>query len=76
MVLSQAQKDEINQFRDQALALRLELRDVQFQLRRDVEQVTGWVKVINIGAVPALVAVFALILAFARRSMLRRAAHA
>jgi hypothetical protein len=41
-----------------------------------VEQVTDLVKVINIGAVPALVAVFALILAFARRSMRRRAAHA
>jgi ABC-type uncharacterized transport system involved in gliding motility auxiliary subunit len=76
LVLSQEQKGEIAQFRDKALSLRRELRDVQFQLRRDVEQVTDLVKVINIGAVPALVAVFALILAFARRSMRRRAAHA
>jgi len=76
VVLSQQQKDEIARFRDKAVALRRELRDVQFQLRKDVEQVTGLVKAINIGAVPVLVAVFALILALVRRNMRRTANRA
>ena len=75
-MLSPEQKDEIARFRDKAVALRRELRDVQFQLRKDVEQVTGWVKVLNIAAVPVLVAIFALALAFVRRRKRRRAAHA
>ena len=76
LVLSPEQKDEIARFRDKAVALRRELRDVQFQLRKDVEQVTGWVKVLNIAAVPVLVAIFAMALAFVRRRKRRRAAHA
>jgi ABC-type uncharacterized transport system involved in gliding motility auxiliary subunit len=76
VVLSQEQKDEIARFRDKAVSLRRELRDVQYQLRKDVEEVTGWVKAVNIGAVPVLVAVFALILALVRRSARRRANRA
>ena len=75
LVLSQAQKDEIRGFRDKAVNLRRDLRDVQFQLRRDVDQVTEMVKLVNIAAVPALVAIFALVLALVRRSMRRRAVH-
>lgn len=76
LVLSAEQKAEIEKFRADTVRIRRELRDVQYQLRKDVEQVSGWVKAINIGAVPALVAVFALILALVRRSMRRRALHA
>jgi ABC-type uncharacterized transport system involved in gliding motility auxiliary subunit len=76
IVLTQAQKDEIARFRDKAISLRRELRDVQFQLRKNVEQVAGWVKVINIGAVPAFVALFALILALVRRNARRSANRA
>lgn len=75
MVLSPEQKAEIEKFRSDTVSLRRDLRDVQFQLRREVEKVSGWVKVINIGAVPVLVAVFALILAFVRRRARRRALH-
>lgn len=75
LVLSAEQKAEIEKFRSDTVSLRRDLRDVQFQLRREVEKVSGWVKVINIGAVPVLVAVFALILAFVRRRARRRALH-
>lgn len=76
LVLSAEQKAEIEKFRADTVRIRRELRDVQYQLRKDVEQVSGWVKAINIGAVPALVAAFALILALVRRGMRRRAVHA
>ena len=74
-MLSAEQKAEIEKFRSDTVSLRRDLRDVQFQLRREVEKVSGWVKVINIGAVPVLVAVFALVLAFVRRRARRRALH-
>ncbi|MCA8927240.1 MAG: Gldg family protein [Alphaproteobacteria bacterium] len=76
VVLSQQQKDEIARFREKAVGLRRELRDVQYKLRKDVEQVTDWVKLINIAAVPVLVAVFALVLALVRRNMRRHANRA
>ena len=76
MVLTQEQKAEIERFRDKAVSLRGELREVQYQLRKDVEQVTGWVKAINIVAMPVLVAVFALILALVRSGARRRANRA
>ncbi len=76
MVLSTEQKAEIEKFRADTVRIRKELRDVQFQLRKDVERVTGWVKAINIGAMPALVAIFALILALVRRGRRHRAQNA
>lgn len=76
MVLTPEQKAEIERFRERAVSLRRELRDVQYQLRKDVERVTGWVKAINIGAMPVLVAVLAVILALVRRNARRRANRA
>ena len=76
VVLSQEQKAEIERFRQETVRVRRELRDVQFELRKNVDEVSGWVKVINIGAMPVLVAIFALILALTRRSTRRRAAQA
>ena len=73
LVLSAEQRAEIEKFRADTVSIRKDLRDVQFQLRKDVDQVTGWVKAINIGAVPVLVAIFALVLALVRRGMRRRA---
>ncbi|MGY9054388.1 MAG: GldG family protein [Alphaproteobacteria bacterium] len=73
VVLSQEQKTEIDKFRTETVRVRRELRDVQAQLRQDVEKVTGRVKAINIGAVPVLVAIFALGLALVRRNARRRA---
>jgi len=76
LVLSAEQKAEIEKFRSDTVSIRRDLRDVQFELRKEVEKVSGLVKVINIGAVPALVAIFALILAFVRRNARRRAVNA
>jgi ABC-type uncharacterized transport system involved in gliding motility auxiliary subunit len=51
---------------------RKELRDVQFQLRKDIERLATWLKVINIGLVPALVTLAALGLWLMRRRRGRR----
>jgi len=74
IVLSQEQKAAIERFRDETIRIRRELRDVQFQLRKDVEQVNDWVRAINIAAMPALVAIFAIGLALVRRGRRRAVA--
>lgn len=61
IVLSDAQRAEIDRFQQDMLATRKELRDVQFALRSDVEALNGKIKLVNIAAVPLAVAVLALI---------------
>jgi len=46
--------------------VRRELRDVQRDLRQDIEAVQTFTKAVNIGAVPALVALLAIGLGLAR----------
>lgn len=58
--LSQEQLDEIERFRAQALETRRALRDVQRNLRRDIDAVQAWVTWVNILAVPLLLIAFSL----------------
>ena len=74
VVLTAGQADSLRTLRADVIRLRRELRDVQHRLRRDVEALTSRLEVVNIALVPALVAVFAIALAYARR-VRRRAAH-
>lgn len=60
----------IEQFRSELLATRAQLREVQYDLRRDVEQLKTWITTANVGLVPAVVAAFAL--GFALRRPKRR----
>jgi ABC-type uncharacterized transport system involved in gliding motility auxiliary subunit len=78
-LLSDAQRQEIEGFRGQLLDTRRELRDVQLALRKDIEQLRDRIRLLNIAAVPLLIAVFAIVLAVIRRARYRRrfdAAHA
>src|SRR6266849_3316962 len=59
-VLTAEQAKTIEGFRTQLLAIRSELRDVQFALNRDVDNLKNWVTWLNVGAVPAAVGVIAL----------------
>ena len=59
------QAKTIEGFRTQLLAIRSELRDVQFALRRDVDNLKNLVTALNVGVVPAAIGVIAL--AFGRR---------
>jgi len=72
VLLTAEQQQAIDQFRTEVLALRQELRGVQHALRQDVEALETRIKVINIWAVPVLVALVAIGLALWRR---RRAAR-
>ncbi len=73
VVVSASQADSLKSLRADVIRLRRELRDVQHRLRRDVEALTSWLTLVNIALVPALVAVFAAVVAYARRARRRPA---
>ncbi len=66
-ILSAAQQTELENFRLKAAQTRRELKEVRKALRADSEALQFWTKVINIAAVPALVALIGVILAIYRR---------
>ena len=72
IVLTKEQEAEIIKFREEQVETRKQLRNVQFNLRRDVESLGTWVKVINVGAVPVAVMLIALVWGLAR-ALSRRA---
>jgi len=72
VLLTAEQQQAIDDFRVEMLDLRQELRGVQHALRQDVEGLETRIRVINIWAVPVLVALVAILLALWRR---RRAAR-
>jgi len=59
-VLTAEQAKTIEGFRTQLLAIRSQLRDVQFALRRDVDNLKNWVTALNVGVVPVTVGFIAL----------------
>ncbi len=64
--LSPQQVKAVEGFRSQMLAIRSELRDVQFALRRDVDSLKSWITAINVGLVPLGIGVIALLFALRR----------
>jgi hypothetical protein len=59
-VLTSEQAKTIEGFRTQLLAIRSQLRDVQFALRRDVDNLKNLVTALNVGVVPVTVGFIAL----------------
>jgi len=55
VILSDAEKAEIETFRSEMVTVRRELRDVKAALRRDIDRLDGWLKFVNIAAVPLLI---------------------
>jgi ABC-type uncharacterized transport system involved in gliding motility auxiliary subunit len=76
VILTAAQQEEIENFRGEMIRLRQELRGVQRSLRDDVEHLSTWVKIVNIWAVPVLIALIALGVAVYRRLRIARGAAA
>jgi ABC-type uncharacterized transport system involved in gliding motility auxiliary subunit len=64
-VLTAEQAKTIEGFRTQLLAIRSQLRDVQFALRRDVDNLKNLVTALNVGVVPVTVGV--IVIAFGMR---------
>ncbi len=75
-VLTPEQQVEIENFRKQAAETGKQLKVLRKNLRVDTDRLELWTKVINIGAVPLLVAILGLVLALRRRSKLRKAVAA
>jgi DNA polymerase III epsilon subunit-like protein len=74
-VLTSEQRAAIEGFRAEMLETRKALRDVQHKLQQDIDRLAGWIKAINIGLIPLLVAIFAFALAAIARQR-RYARHA
>ncbi len=71
-ILSAEQMQEYEKFQNQRLQTRKQLRDVQYNLAKDIDQLGRDLKIINIGGVPAVITVLALIFAFVKRRRQRR----
>jgi ABC-type uncharacterized transport system involved in gliding motility auxiliary subunit len=73
--LTAQQQKAIETFKHQLTAIRTQLRQVQHNLRQDVDALGDTLAFINIVLVPMLVAVFAIVLAWIRRRRRARAIH-
>jgi ABC-type uncharacterized transport system involved in gliding motility auxiliary subunit len=71
MVLSPEQEAELQRFQHERVRIRKELRDVRRSLDVEIESLGFWLKVLNIVAVPALIAIGAILLEITRRRRLR-----
>lgn len=61
LVISPADKAKAEEYRREMIRLRKELRDVQYELRKDIEDLDAMLKFINIAAIPLLLGAIALI---------------
>jgi len=67
VILTQAQRETFRKFRIEMLSVRKQLRDVQLALRQDIERLDTQLKILNIWAVPVIIAFLAVFLAILRR---------
>jgi ABC-type uncharacterized transport system involved in gliding motility auxiliary subunit len=67
MIMSPEQQQEIAGFTGKRVSIRRELRDVQRTLDADIESLGNWLKIINIGLVPALISLLSVALLLLRR---------
>ncbi|MCU0888630.1 MAG: Gldg family protein [Rubritepida sp.] len=74
-VITPEQRAEIERAREEIAATRRQLRAVQLELRREIEGLETWLRVLNIAAVPLLLILFAIGLGVARARR-RRVARA
>ena len=73
LMLSPEQEAEIDKFQQDKFKVRKELRQVRHNLDQDIEKLGSILKFINIGLVPIIISILALVLSFVR---LRKRKHA
>ncbi len=71
-ILTPDQEAEIERFREQKVRIRTELREVQRNLREDIERIHSWIKFVNIGLVPLFVGIGGILFAATRHARGRR----
>lgn len=67
IILTDKEREAIERFRSEMLAVRRDLREVKRALREDIDRLDAWLKFANIGAVPLLLGVGATCWAVLRR---------
>ena len=67
VILKPEEKRAIESFRREMISIRKELRGVQYDLRKDIENLDGWLKFLNIAAIPLLLGLGTLVFALGRR---------
>ena len=72
VILSAKQKQAVEDFRRQIIKVRGQLREVRRALREDIDALDGSVKILNIAAMPVLIALFAIGLLIVRNRRVRR----
>jgi len=72
LMLTEKQQKEIEKFRNEKVRIREELRNVQHQLRKDIDLLEGWLKFVNIGLLPLLIAIGATLVSIERSRRRRR----
>jgi len=72
LMLSAEQQQEIEEFRAEKVRIREELREVQHELRKDIDRLEGRLKFINIGLLPLLIGAGALAVSVQRTRRRRR----
>ena len=73
VLLSPEQRAEIDNFRAQQLDTRKKLRAVQHNLQREIERLGTVIKFLNIGLVPLLILLAAIVISFSRAKNVRSA---
>ena len=73
LILSPEQEAEIKRFQQEKFKVRKELRQVRHSLDRDIEKLGSKLKFINIGLVPIIISILALILSVVRSRKRKRA---
>ena len=67
VLMTAAQQEQVDNFRIKMLESRRDLRKVQRSLRNDVETLENRIRIINIWAVPIVVAIISILLALVRK---------
>jgi hypothetical protein len=70
--LTSEQTEALETLRREMISIRKQLRDVQRGLREDVENLEAWLKFVNIGLVPLIVAAIAIVLGTVQVARRRR----
>lgn len=73
-ILSPEQQQEIVKFRAESVKTRKELRNVQHELRKNIEVLGTWLKVINIFVVPVLIIILAIVMGVYRHKRMHKIA--
>ena len=66
-ILTDKERQDIEKFRAEMLGVRRELRDVKHELRKDIDNLEWWLKVITIAGVPLLIGLGGLGFTYLRR---------